>query len=191
MAVVGLAAALATSSCGVGTQPRPRVLSPAVVPHDLLAPGSTTTSTVTPASVRVIVYFEGLQRLVAVERRVRAPLTVGTALDQLAAGPTANEAQQGLTAPASSAAPFTVGRVNGGVVNVDVNDSFTNLAGASQIVAVAELVYTATTLKEVSGVTISIGGEATEVPKADGSLSAGPLTRADYATIGPRPPDPG
>ena len=182
---------LVATSCGVGVQARPQPLATRQVPGDLLETGSTSTSTTSPPSLSTIVYFEGLQRLVAVRRSVHDPLTVGAALDRLASGPSSIEAREGLTSPASSAAPFTVGRATGGVVNVDVAASFTSLAGASQIVAVAQLVYTATAVSGIKAVTISIDGQPTDVPTADGSLSGGPLTRADYATIGPRPPDPG
>jgi hypothetical protein len=192
MLAVGLAlVAIVSCSCGVGAQSEPRVIGAAEVPQDLLAPGSTTTSTTAPQPGTTIVYFEGLQRLVAVRRGIHGPVTAGAALAQLATGPTLLESRQGLTSPVSSAAPFDVSPVSAGIVDVGVGASFTSLAGASQIVAAAQLVYTATAVAGVRGVILSVGGQPTQVPTADGSLSAGPLTRADYSAIGPRPPDPG
>ena len=175
------------AGCGVGPQSSPQALDPNGVPFGLLAPASTTTSTTQPSPHAVVVYFEGTQRLVAVQRTVSGPLTVAAALGELAQGPTAAEAGHGLTNPASSAAPIDVGRISDGTVSIDAAASFASLAGQSQIVAAAQIVFCATSVPGVTRVSLSVGGQQTEVPTADGSLSPGPLTRADYASIGPAP----
>ena len=70
-------------------------------------------------------------------------------------------------------------------MTIDVGASFADLGGQSQIVAAAQVVFTATALPGVTAVSLTVGGQQTQVPTADGSLSHGPLTRADYAGIGP------
>lgn len=183
-ATAALACASALAGCGVGPQATPQPLSAKDIPFDLLSKAPTTTSTTEPSPEVAQIFLEGPHGLRAVRRTIRGAFTVGNVLDQLAAGPTPQEASLQLTSPVSSAAPFSVGPVKNGTVDVDVAASFANLGGQSQIVAAAQLVFTATGVPGVQSIMISVGGQPTQVPTADGSLSQGPLDRADYASLG-------
>ncbi len=179
-ALLGLLAA----GCGIGVGASPSTVDPKQVPFGLLRPSTPTTSPTGPSQY-VTVYLDGRQRLVAVSMRVPAPVTVEGVLVELAAGTTSEEASEGLTSPISTAAPLTVVHVGATTVTVNVSGAFTKLAGASQAVAAAQIVYTLTALPGIDAVAIRINGKRAKVPTAKGTLSAGPLDRAEYATVAP------
>jgi hypothetical protein len=72
-----------------------------------------------------------------------------------------------------------------GIATIDVSDSFADLSGADQVVALAEIVYTATARPGVGQVVFTLEGEPIEIPRGDGSLSSDAVTRADYASWAP------
>jgi len=136
--------------------------------------------------VGITIFFEIGQRLAGVSRTVAAPATVPEALNALERGPTAAESDDGLTSPLSSSAPLRLDSLQAGMASIDAPIAFESLAGQDQIVAAAQLVFTLTGLPGVTGVVLLIEGQPAQVPTAGGSLSEGPLTRADYASLGPQ-----
>ena len=180
----GALLALGVSACGLGVDASPRLVNPKQVPFGLLRPSTPTTS---PALVGqyATIYLEGPQRLVAVSRDVTAPVTAARVLAALGQGPTSAEASEGLQSPISTAAPLTLWRLTPTSVTVNVAKAFTTLAGQNQAVAVAQLVYTLTALPGIASIGIRINGKKAKVPTGKGTLSGGPLDRADYATVAP------
>lgn len=67
-----------------------------------------------------------------------------------------------------------------------LSGSFVDSPVREQILALSQIVYTATALDGIGGVEIWVDGGPAEVPTAQGSLKRGALTRADYAAIAPR-----
>ncbi len=186
-ALLGVVAGGATlNGCGVGPQAAPEKIDPKSVPYGLLAPvGQPTTTIPGSAGAEVIVYLYGRQRLVPVERPVPAPLTIESALRQLASGPTAAQSSMGLTSPASAVGPFHAGRVRRGVVSVDLPLSFENLGGQDQIVAAAQIVFTATASGLAKGVLFLVDGQRAQVPGDRGNLIQSPVTRGAYSLLAP------
>jgi len=178
-------ALLLLAGCGVGAETSPQKLPPDAVPFGLLAPATTTTSTMPTAESGVVVYLDRTQRLVPVSRAVPAPATLQDTLAELDAGPTPSESAQGLTSPISAVAPLRVVTVRAGLASVDVPAGFETLGGQDQIVAAAQLVFTLTGRPGVTGVVLLVDGQPTQVPTAGGSLSQGPLTRASYSSLSP------
>ena len=176
--------ALGVSACGLGVDASPRLVNPKQVPFGLLRPSTPTTS---PAFVGqyATIYLEGPQRLVAVSREVPAPVTAARVLTALGQGPTSVEASEGLQSPISTAAPLTIWRIGTTSLTVNVAKAFTTLAGQNQAIAVAQLVYTLTALPGIDSIGIRINGKRAKVPTGKGTLSGGPLDRADYATVAP------
>jgi spore germination protein GerM len=72
-----------------------------------------------------------------------------------------------------------------GRVTVDLSEQFVTLGGSAQLIALAELVYTATGRPGVGQVSFTLEGEPTQVPTGDGELSSDPLTRSDYQDLAP------
>jgi hypothetical protein len=176
--------ALLLAGCGLAANASPTVVSPRHVPFGLLQPSSPTTAP-TRLGQYVTVYLKGPQRLVAVSREVPAPVTAARVLVALGAGPTSKEASDGLESPISTAVPLTIWRLGPTTVTVNVADAFTKLAGPEQAVAAAQIVYTLTVLPGIESVSIRIGGRRAKVPTTKGTLSGGPLDRADYPTVAP------
>ncbi len=176
--------ALVLSACGLGVNASPNLVSPKQVPFGLLRPSAPTTTPARPGQY-VTIYLDGPQRLVAVSREIPTPISIAGVLLALGEGPTSVEASEGLQSPVSTAAPLTLWRIRTTTVTVNVAGSFTKLTGEDQALAMAQLVYTLTVLPGITGVSIRIHGKKAKVPTAKGTLSRGPLDRADYATVAP------
>ena len=180
----GVLFALGVSACGLGVDASPQLVNPKQVPFGLLHPSTPTTSPEILGQYATI-YLQGPQRLVAVSRDVPAPVTAARVLTALSQGPTSAQAAEGLQSPISTAAPLTLWRLRATSVTVNLAKAFTTLAGENQAVAVAQLVYTLTALPGIDSVRIRIDGKKAKVPTGKGTLSGGPLDRADYATLAP------
>lgn len=178
---VGLCAALTSvvmSSCGVGPQERPQLLRAQDAPAGALASPSPAVS----GAARVLVYLVNDGVLVAVSRAVPPAPTAQTVLQALLAGPTRREKDAGLV----SAVPPSVVLAAGvtGVVHVDVPPRDSASAGRTdEILGYAQIVLTLTTLRAVTGVEFDRDGKPLPVPRSDGSLTPGPLTRRDYVAL--------
>jgi len=132
----------------------------------------------------VTIYLEGPgRRLVPVTRQVQWPVTMTSALDALADGPTAGEADRGLVSPASSLGPFGVGATRGAVLSVNLPAAFEDLAGQDQTVAAGQVVYTVTAFPSIKGVRFLVRGQPSQVPSDSGTLSPRPATRQDYSQL--------
>lgn len=172
--------ALVCAACGVGTQGAAQLIDPGQVPSGLLGPASTTT-TAPASSVSVTLFFEAPGGLVPVVRHVRPPASVAAALKQLSLGPTATDGGGTLQSPVSTVLPLDLKRVDGGTAVVSVPASFAELGGQDQIVATAQIVFTATAVPGIGAVVLLVNGQPAQVPVSGGNLKEGPLTRADFS----------
>jgi spore germination protein GerM len=59
------------------------------------------------------------------------------------------------------------------------------LGGTEQLIALAEIVYTATARPGVGQVSFTLEGEPIEIPRGDGSLTSDAVTRGDYRELAP------
>ncbi|CAA9293655.1 MAG: Sporulation and spore germination [uncultured Friedmanniella sp.] len=161
--------------CGVSSQSQPVPLPTQPTPVVASAPVGRNGYTVT-------VYFVQFGRLAPVARS--APDTFPqTALRLLVDGPDTTEAAMGLE---TALVPQELGTVTGdrGPMTVEAGPEFTSIAGDNQLLAVAQLVWTATVSSPNSLVRIQVGGKPIEVP-TDNGLSRLPVGRDDYMTVAP------
>lgn len=163
--------------CGVAAQGTPdTVAAPAATP-------SATPRTPVPGSSPVVVYLLRDQRLVAVDRR--GDRRVQTALDLLAAGPSAAEAATGVdTAIAPQA--FTVEPDGAGLVVVAVGAEFGELEGRRQLLAAGQVVWTVTGTPGVQRVRLLLDGRPLPTPTDRGLIRAS-VGRSDFRSISPQP----
>ncbi len=70
--------------------------------------------------------------------------------------------------------------LEGGIASVDVQDSIATLGGDDRRLAVAQIVYTLTARPGVGQVSFTLEGAPVDVPRADGSLVARPVSRDDH-----------
>lgn len=183
--LAAVAAAVLLASCGIPQDDDPRTLPEGDVPFELLAPATTTTTTMPAPLARVQVFLVRGDRLVAVGRGVTGPATVARVVDALLTGPTAAESRLGLRSAISNETKLLGVDASGEVVTVDLSNEFTEVGGQEQLLALAQIVYTLTDLPSISGVRFRLAGQPVEVPRGDGTLTSGALTRSDYASLAP------
>lgn len=193
---LGLLSALAMSvvvlagACGVPADPEPRALSADEVPYGLLdqAPPSlpSTTSTTSPvARVNVAVYFLLNERLQPLARSVTDPATTGKAVDALLAGPTDEEAVNGIRSAVNPNSQVTSSRPIDGIVTVALSADFAAVPTSEQRLALGQIVFTLTGLPDTGGVLFTVGGIPVGVPLPDGTVTTDPVTRETFPTIAP------
>jgi spore germination protein GerM len=179
-----LAAALLTTlllgGCGVPPDRAPRQIAGAAIPTPSGAGGA---ALVQPTAVSV--YLVRGRHVVPVQRVVDAPASPDRRLTALVQGPTDREAEAGLRT--SLAGGIRAGRVTvrGGTAVVTLAASFVDAGTEEQILALAQLVFTLTESDGVRAVRFTVEDSAVSVPRADGSLTAGPVRRSDYLRLGP------
>jgi spore germination protein GerM len=81
--------------------------------------------------------------------------------------------------------PSLVRRValRAGTAHADLQPALSNLGGTEQLLAIAQLVCTLTHRPGVGLVSFTLDGAPVDVPRGDGSLTAGPVSRDDYADL--------
>jgi spore germination protein GerM len=185
-----VAAALALTACGVPTDDTPQALSQRDVPFNLLASDVVTTSTTFSSSptalatIYLVVKEGDRDRLQAVDRLVPTPTTVEKVVRKLLGGPSDTEARRGLRTAISSGTTILSAPVASAIATIDLS-GVARGSNEEQIIAVAQMVFSATSLPGVVGVRFTLEGRPIEVPAGDGSLTQAPLGRANFASYGP------
>lgn len=177
--------ALTSVGCGVRSESGAQRIPSEDVPFGLLDKNTTATAPVTTAitSRTIEIYLVRANRLVPVERDSVRPSVIG-AFETLYKGPTPSEAANGVRTaiPPELAVPAL--RSSGPTVILDLEGPVADAAPSEQTLALAQMVYTATAFSGIEAVQFLLNGEAVEIPRADGTLTRGPVTRADYQGLG-------
>ena len=171
---------VAVLSCGI-----PEDRSPDVVPGGAIGPalGPIPSATTAPtAGEGVTVFFVRTGQLVPAGRTaVRGD--VSAALQSLLSGPSEQELAAGLRTAITGAGDVRLVKTEGATAHVDLAAPFVAIGGQEQILAVAQVVLTATSVGGVTDVRFTLEGQPVDVRRGDGTLSAGPLTTRDYASL--------
>lgn len=179
-AVVGALVATALGGCGIPADDAPRAIVPPPGPFQGLAPVE---STVTGrGTVAEQLYLVKDDKLVSVVRWLPAAPTIDTHVADLLAGPTDPEQDADLTSALTGTTIIADVSLNDGAATVDVGD-LADTGRNDQVLAFAQIVCTLTTRPDVTSVSFLQDGQRLGVPRADGSLSRGPLTATDYASL--------
>ena len=179
--IVALVVALLTA-CGIPQDQEPTttpggVVMPAVAPSNAAPPdGPADPSPAEPALAVFLVRADQLEEVVRGAPGGDLTRTLGVLL----AGPTEAELMSGLRTAISPETELRSARREGDTAVVDLSAAFVEVGGQEQILAVAQVVLTATTVPGVSRVRFLLEGEAVEIPRADGTLSSESLGAADY-----------
>ena len=185
MALVALG--LLATACGVPTSNEADVIPARDVPFGLLSPTvpSTTTTTTTPAPTvtETVFMVRASDAVTPVRRQVAVPAGLDEVLQALLSGPTTAETAAGL----STALPPTVRVVStvvlGPTATLVMNPAFTAISGPAQVLAVAQLVLTATRQPGVQSVQFMVANAVVPVPTASGASTTAPVTAAQYASL--------
>jgi hypothetical protein len=121
--------------------------------------------------------------IVPTVRHVSAEPSPDELMDDLLAGPTDAERRAGLTsALLGDDIIASVHTVDNHVV-VELVAGLGDTSRNDQVLAFAQIVCTLSAHPLITGVSFTSNGQAVAVPLADGSLSTGPLTTADYTAL--------
>ncbi|SNT03100.1 Spore germination protein GerM [Geodermatophilus pulveris] len=192
-AAAGLLVLLA--GCAVPTGGAARAIPASEVPYGLAsaapdpAPSTASDPTVGPGEVYLV---DASDALVPRPREVAgatAQERLDVLLDELAAGPTADERDRQLSTALPPKVELSAVELTDGTATVDIAVATDAPAGEASRPAVAQVVLTATSVPGVVAVVLTLDGERVEAPLPSGALTAEPLTRADYAA-GPPPAPP-
>ncbi len=175
----------AASACGVPTDRAPHSLPGGVV-HPVL-PATSEESVVTGDraagdSAGLSVFLVKGSGVIAV-RRIGPAGSLETALDLLLAGPVKEELDAGVRTAITPGTRLHSARLDGSTAVVDLTAAFVDVGGEEQILAVAQVVLTATAVAGVEQVRVALDGNDVEIPLFDGTLAQRPLTAADYTPL--------
>ena len=188
LVATAMALLLVATGCGLSVEDEPRELAADDVPGDLLTPRSTTTtSTTTPAVTRTIAIHlvDSDGRLASVDRQLPDPVTVVDLIRSLLEGATDEESERGLRSVIASATQLLDSQRRDRTVVLNFSADFAIPQGEGGITSIAQVVFTATELEGISGVTFQLDGVPTEVPRGDGTLTSDPLFRSDFPQRAP------
>ena len=181
-----------TAGCGIPAEDQPREVAADDVPFDLLAPAAASARPETPegesAPVQVFMYSSDHDRLTPVEREVEAPVEAEEVVKLLLEGATSAEKNKGLSTdiPPRTELLDTSLDEDHHVLTIDLSEQILDVQAEGQLRAIAQLVFTATQLKDVERVRFRVEGEPREVPVRDGRLQAAPVSRNQYPELAPR-----
>ncbi|MEV2239256.1 GerMN domain-containing protein [Micromonospora sp. NPDC049891] len=179
--IVVAAALVLLGACGVPAEDRPRAVTPPPVPFPSTATAAPTAAET--GAVTEMLYFASDDRLVPVIRRVDQVPAVDAQLRGLLAGPTPAERDDGLTSALPGAFTSAVVELVDGVARVTVVLTAVDTGRSDGRLAYGQIVCTLSARTDVNAVLFLEGGAPLSVPRADGSLSSGPLIAADYAVL--------
>ena len=175
------------SACGVRSQDGPEPLPQEVLPSELqpsavASPGPSTGPSTSPTTTTTVpVYLVEDGRLVRVDRPARRR-AVQDALDALLTAGGAGGSQRSAVPPGT-----VVERLSrrGDLLSIELSAQFGQVRGRDQVLAVAQVVWTATEFPPVRQVDVLVDGRRIELPVEQGEVSSEPAERNDYWSVGP------
>jgi spore germination protein GerM len=176
----------ALAGCGVGAESSPREIDKSNVPFGLTERANTATTQPSDAPYAYTIFLVNNDHLQSVTRGSRTSPTPLSRLKALTRGPTAAEADKGLSTSIGPDVTVERVRVSDGIATIVLSGvGATQSAGSDRALAIAQLVYTATAIPGVDRVRFEVDGKTTEVPRGDGTLTSRPVSRSDYGLATP------
>jgi hypothetical protein len=169
----------AVVGCGVPVDAEPR----AVDPPNGAYPGLSSAAPNRPGAVSERLCLVRNELLSAVTRSVQQAASLDTHLQLLLDGPTEAERDAGFTSALTGTTPVQTVSQARGIVTVNIGDRPEDTGRSDEVLGFGQIVCTLTTRPDVAAVAFAQDGRPLGVPRADGSLSPGPLTAADYADL--------
>lgn len=172
---------LALAGCSPLTEGEAHEIADDAVPFGLLDPDAPALIPETEG-VTVSVCLVGDDLLVATSRILEGPVKPIDLLRSLSREVSDDEARFGLRTALTD--PDTIGgvTVRAGTAHVDL-ERVPSAGGGTSAVAVGQIVCTLTNQPGIGLVTFTVGGRPVQVPRPDGSLSDGPVSRDDFEPL--------
>lgn len=172
-----LALALLVTACGI-----PVDASPETISVDLGDLGEIEEATGARLAA-VSIYLVRDDRLVHVTRDLPSPAQLPDVLESLVSGETDPEDRAGLRSSIPIGTELREVTEEGGVARIDLSSDFAVVGGRQELLAVAQVVLTATGIEGVDAVVFELEGTPTDVPTPSGALADHPVTAEDYTTL--------
>jgi hypothetical protein len=172
--------AVALAGCGVPGQSNPTRLDNSGV--RVVPPASTTSIPLGTSTRHVDVCLIAGDHLVASTQEIPTPISTRDAIEALVAT-SRSDLPSGVRSAVNSPKLVTAGDAVRGVANVELNASFAQIAPADQLLALAQLVCTLTSLPGIGQVRFTEHGRPIDVPRGDSSLTGKPVSRTDYKRL--------
>jgi hypothetical protein len=169
----------AAAGCGVPVDGEPRAVEPPNGAHPGLSPAAPNR----PGAVSERLCLVRNELLSAVTRSMQQAAPLDTHLRLLLDGPTEAERDAGFTSALTGTTPVPTVSQARGIVTVTIGERPEDSGRSDEVLGYGQIVCTLTTRPDVAAVAFAQDGRPLGVPRADGSLSAGPLTAADYADL--------
>ncbi len=169
--------------CGVPTDDSPRTLADDDLPASLRPDGATTTTLPSAEQDIVGVYFIRGKKLVRELDALPASAPLRSVLGILQRGPSEAQAKAGDRSALAGEDLIRRADVAGSTASIDLDAAFSETPSTDQILALGQLVLTATGIPRITSVRLTVDGEPTQVPRGDGSLTGRPLTARDYRSL--------
>lgn len=185
LAVAAAVLASTATGCGIASDDGPRDIPAA----DQVELGLGGESNAGAAIGTARVYFlspEVVGQAALLESVARDVDETPTALLQaLLAGPNQTEQANQFRTALPAGTQLLDARRQGFVLRVDLSDAVLELSGQVLITAIAQIVFTASEIEGVRGVTIMVDGADQQWPVGSGELTSTPLTVYDYPGLVP------
>lgn len=172
-------ACLALAGCGVSGQDGPEGVPGGEIPPELATSAGPTARP--PTAARVPVYLVERDRLVRLEQPA-ARRSVEEALLSLLTSADAGGSRRSAVPAGTSVERL---QVRGDVLTVGLSEDFLEVRGRDQVLAVAQVVWTATEFPPLRRVAVQVRGQSIDLPVGRGAVSDGPAGREDYRSVGP------
>jgi spore germination protein GerM len=191
--ILALLLLVAVAGCGLSANSHPQEIASADLPPDLATPStsSSTSSTITPTSSSVTIYYlvqqDGVTKLHGVARDIADATRPRDRLAALLAAPTPEEQATGVL----TSIPADTLLLDSEVVEadqelvVDLSRSLFDVQGQELRNAFAQIVWTATEISGIRQVRFRVDGEDFRVPDEDGIEQSGAVSRSDYISLAP------
>lgn len=181
-------AIVVVGACGVPADGSARPIDPGRIPFGLAEATSTTTTVAGAGDVEagvtgqlVRLYFAADNQFVVVERTLPV-VTLERVVDALAGGPRESDGVLGARSVIGVEDIQSV-TLKAGIATVSLTSRFPELPPSEQRLAVAQLVLTLTSRPGVGQVAFSLEDKSVDVPRADGSITRGNVSRDDYRAL--------
>lgn len=122
----------------------------------------------------------GAQQLRTVLRDDKLPEPL---IETLIRGPNTEELNDGLTTELPTTLELLDARFDGGILYIDVSEEINELQGEPLVLAVAQIVFTASEIPGTESVLIRVNGEPQSWPNGDGDQQSDPLTVYDFSGL--------
>ena len=189
--VAAIAVALiSVSACGIPTDEDARRIDPEEIPPGLLDVSAPTTvaGALDPLGTTevVAVYLIRDGALAPSLAEVGRGASLNDVIELIRVAPSEELAEEGFRSALVSDVPVVQSiALARGVADIDLGPAFLELPSNDQVLALGQLVLTATARPGVGQVRFTLEGLPVQVPTADGTIASDPLSRDDYLALLP------